>query len=482
MRTCLVLAITLLSARVSGAQRPTLSGGVRQYVAIDTPSVAIAHVRVIDGTGAAPREDQTVLVRDGKIEFVGPDVQIRGSARDDKTLAIDGTGKTLMPGLVLVHEHMFYPEPGPIALYGEMGFTFPRLYLAAGITTARTSGSMHPYADISLRRWIDMGLMPGPKLDVTGPYLSGRNGGPLLQFHELTDSADARRTVAFWADNGATSFKAYMWITRDELRAAANEAHRRGLKITGHLCSVTFREAAELGIDNLEHGMTVATDLFGARKPPDVCPPANAASTLANVNVDTDTAIASVINTLVRRKVAVTSTLAIFETFVPHRPRMLDQRVLDALSPDARERYASRRAVVDTSSTSQWTQIFANEMRFEKKFADAGGVLLTGTDPTGYGGVLAGFGSQRTIELLVEAGFAPLQAIRIATLNGATYLGRADRVGTIAAGKDADLVLVEGNPAASINDIERVVYVFKDGVAYDPAKLIASVKGLVGIQ
>lgn len=468
-----LLALCLAVAPLE-AQRPTLSAAVRQYVALDTAAIAITGVRVIDGTGAPPRDDQTVVIRDGKIlsvERAGADVP--GAAR------IDGTGKTLIPGLVMVHEHMFYPTPGPSAVYGEMAFSFPRLYLAAGVTTARTGGSMHPYADLTLRKWIDAGVIPGPKLDVTGPYLSGLGGGPLVQFHELLDSADARRMVAFWADLGATSFKAYMWITRPELREAAREAHRRGLRITGHLCSVTFREAAEDGIDDLEHGLVVATDLFGARKAPDACPP-TVPNPLLGAQVATDTAITSVIETLVRRGVAVTSTLAIFETFVPYRP-LMQQRVLDALSDDARRRYVSRRMAIDTS-VSPWTELFAKEMRFEKRFADAGGLLLVGTDPTGYGGVIAGFGSQRAVELLVEAGFTPVEALRIATLNGATYLRRADRVGTIAAGKDADLVLVDGNPAVNIADIENVRLVFKDGVAYDPAKLVAPVRGLVGIQ
>ena len=117
----------------------------------------------------------------------------------------------------------------------------------------------------------------------------------------------------------------------------------------------------------------------------------------------------------------------------------------------------------------------------ELRFARAGGLLLAGTDPTGGGGVIPGFSDQRQVELLVGSGFTPLEAIRICTLNGATYLGRADRIGSIAAGKQADLVVLRGNPAADIADIENVELVFKQGVAYDPAKLIASVAGKVGL-
>jgi imidazolonepropionase-like amidohydrolase len=110
----------------------------------------------------------------------------------------------------------------------------------------------------------------------------------------------------------------------------------------------------------------------------------------------------------------------------------------------------------------------------------AGGLLLAGEDPTGIGGVLAGFGDQREVELLVEAGFTPLEAIHIATANGAQYLGESDRIGTIAAGKAADLVVVKGDPSKKIEDIENVEIVFKDGTGYDSAKLIDSVRGMVG--
>jgi len=283
--------------------------------------------------------------------------------------------------------------------------------------------------------------------------------------------------VNFWADAGATSFKAYMHITRAELGAAIEEAHKRGMKLTAHLCSVTFREAAALGIDDLEHAFYVSTD-FVADKKPDECP-GQAVGQKAVAAVDPDSnAVRSLIAELVRRKVALTSTPTVFETFVPGRPLPPG---LDVLDPILRTQFEQRKATIDTSTTSVWRTLFPKGQAMELAFARAGGTLLVGTDPTGIGGVVAGYSNQRALELLVEAGFTPLEAIRIGTLNGATFLGRANRAGSIAIGKDADLVVINGDPSTRIGDIRKVEIVFRQGVGYDPARLIESVRGRVGL-
>jgi hypothetical protein len=172
----------------------------------------------------------------------------------------------------------------------------------------------------------------------------------------------------------------------------------------------------------------------------------------------------------------------------PGRPT-LQPRVLDALSPEGRvlllERWVQSRdsAAIRKrygSDASPWPAAFKKEMEFEYAFSKAGGLLLAGLDPTGMGGVIAGFGDQREVELLVEAGFTPLEAIHIATANGAQFLGDSDRIGTIASGKQADLVVIKGDPSKKIADIENVETVFKDGIGYDSVKLIESVRGAVG--
>jgi imidazolonepropionase-like amidohydrolase len=474
MRTLLLGSALLLSATASAAaqpRRPTLSNAVRQFVSVDTAVVALTHVRVIDGTGAPARENQTVIVRDGRIAALGDaaSTQVPTGAQ-----VLDLTGKSVLPGFVMVHEHLYYPT-GP-GVYGNLSESFSRLYLAGGVTSMRTGGNMNGYGEINVKKSIDRGERAGPWIDATAPYLEGPGLG-LAQVHELTDATDARRLIDFWHDAGATSLKAYMHITRDMLRASLDEGHKLGMKLTGHLCSVTYREAAELGIDNLEHGFFAATD-FVADKKPDVCPGQGAGqAALAAVDPNSD-AVKSLIRYLVLRKVAVTSTLTVFETFTPGRPLPPG---IDVLDPILKEQFEQRYAATQRNARSGYAALFPKARQLEVDFFRAGGLLIVGTDPTGGGGVIAGFSNQRAVELLAESGLTPLEAIKVATLNGATYLGRADRTGSIAVGKQADLMVVDGNPAAQIADIRKVSIVFKEGIGYDPAKIIASVKGRVGL-
>ncbi|MGA2143459.1 MAG: amidohydrolase family protein [Bryobacteraceae bacterium] len=469
------ISLLLLLAGAASAQN-AFTPGIKPFLSVDAPVVALLHVRVIDGTGAAPAEDQTLVIDRGKIAAVGPFASTETPAGAQ---VLDLGGATVIPGLVGMHEHLFYPSGGGIPMYNEQAFSFPRLYLASGITTARTGGSLEPYTDLNVKRLIDSGRMPGPKLFVTGPYLEGP-GSFAAQMHELTGPDDAVRTVDYWAAEGVTSFKAYMNITRAELKAAIDAAHRHGIKVTGHLCSVGFREAAALGIDNLEHGLLVDTE-FHPGKQPDVCPP-QAVTRGEMAGLDMNSApLKETIADLVAHHVAITSTLAVFEAFDGSRPP-LAQRFLDAVNPEAAISYLGSRARARGGADSPALAQLHKELEFEMAFVKAGGLLMTGADPTGNGGALAGFADQRNLEILVEGGFTPLEAIRIATSNAAGFLGESARIGAIAAGKQADLVVLDGNPAAHIADIEKVKLVFKDGAGYDPAKLMDSVRGAAGLH
>ena len=465
--------LTHLALAALLAQQP--GSAVSQFVTVSDSVVALTNVRVIDGTGAPARDGQTIVLKGGTIQSVSDaaSAKIPAGAR-----TMDLAGRTVMPGYVMLHEHLFYPSGGG-AIYNEQGYSFPRLYLAGGVTTMRTAGNMAGYADLNIRKAIDAGTMLGPAIDVTAPYLEGP-GLPIPQVKALRDVADARKMVNYWADEGATSFKTYMHITRAELGAVTQEAHKRGLKVTGHLCSVTFREAASLGIDDLEHGFVVASD-FVPDKKPDECPAGNAVQrSIATLDAN-GAGARDLIAELVRRRVAITSTLTIFETFVASQPSA-PAKALDALLPEARRQYEQTRAALAKATDTTWAVLLRKEMQLEKMFADAGGLLVVGTDPTGYGGVVAGYSNQRALELLVQGGFTPLDAVKIATLNGAKYLGRDAKIGTIAAGKQADLIVVRGDPSQRIEDVENVEIVFKRGVGYDSPKIFDSVKGQVGLH
>ena len=477
MKPKLSVLLLLSFVSVTFAQAPDR----QQFIRTEAPIIALTHVRVIDGTGAAAKDDQTIVISEGKIQSVTSSANAKIPANAQ---TMDLTGYTVLPGLVGMHNHMFFPMGGSPPMYSNMGSSFPRLYLANGVTTIRTTGSVAPYTDLEIKKLIDAGTMIGPKMHITAPYLEGV-GSFTPVMHTLADANDARRMVNFWADQGATSFKAYMNITRDELRAVVEEAHKRGLKVTGHLCSIGYKEAAEIGIDNLEHGL-MADSEFVANKQPDKCPTGVSAS-LRQLDL-TSAPVQETIRTLVAKNVAVTSTLPVFEAGgaplsqngIGAASALLNPRVLAVMNTDARVRYLQARARVPAQGDN--VALLRKGMDFERAFVQAGGLLIAGLDPTGNGGIVAGFGDLREVELLVEAGFTPVEAIKIATLNGAKFLGEEARIGSIVPGKQADLMVVKGNPTASISDIEKVEIVFKDGVGYDSEKLIQSVQGLVGIR
>jgi len=455
------------------AQGVTLSDVTRTFVSVDAPVVALTHVSVIDGTGAAPKGDQTVLIADGRIRAVGAfgAVAVPTGAR-----VIDGTGHTVIPGMVGMHDHTFYTTAA--GRRTQLNTSAPRLYLASGVTTVRTTGSISPYSEISLKDQVEKGKVPGPRMHISGPYLTGPDD--VVERMHITSPAQAERVVNYWADEGATWFKVYTEISRENLRAITAAAHKRGVKVTGHLCSVGYKEAVEAGIDALEHGLMANLEYVPGKRP-DNCP-AMDRDTYLKLDVNSPQ-VQETFKALIAKGVAMTSTLAVYEISVPNRPP-LDQRVLDAMSPDVQREYtATRQRLAAQAATNTATLgMLKKGMEYELAFVKAGGLLAAGVDPTGNGGALPGFGDQRNYELLIEAGFTPGQVVQIMSANGAKVLGVDKDLGTVSAGKIADLVLVRGDLAREPVAIRNVVTVFKGGVGFDSPKLIESVKGLVGIR
>ena len=468
----LIATLTVLVAALPCAAQPadTLSDAVRQFVEVAEPTVALTGVQVVDGTGSPAASGQTILIQDGRIAAVGPDAAVE-VPDDARVLALDG--HTVVPGFIGLHDHTFYMTRGRRV---QLNFSAPRLYLASGVTTIRTTGAFSPYSELNLKRSIQEGREIGPRMYITGPYLSG--GGAMSQMFQVGTPEDARRVVAYWADEGVDWFKAYTRIGDAELAAAIDEAHRRGVKVTGHLCSVSFQEAVALGIDNIEHGFFTNSD-YVSDKQPGVCPPGVQRS-LLEVDIEGEE-VAATIRAMVEQGVAMTSTLPVYELAVPNRPP-LEQRVLDMLAPGARDEYLQSRADVASRDDAPMATLFPKAQAFERMFVEAGGLLAAGVDPTGMGGALPGYGDQRNYELLLESGFSPEQVIRIMSLNGARVLGEDEQFGSIEPGKLADLVVIDGDPVRREAEIRNVTLVFKEGVGYDAPALAESVRGLVGLR
>lgn len=465
----LVVALPLAAQRAD-----QLSEFSRRFVSVSEPVVALTGVTLIDGTGAPARRNQTVVIRDGRIAAVGPDgsTPVPAGAR---TMAL--AGHTVIPGIVGMHNHMFYTAPGGRRVASTL--TSTRLYLASGVTTIRTTGSAAPYQDINVKAQVERGEAVGPRIHITAPYVTGDGGGYMAEVHS---PEQARRFVAYWGEEGATWIKAYTTIKSADLKAAIEEAHRRGMKVTGHICSVSFQEAVALGIDNLEHGLFTASD-FQPGRTPDVCSGSLMAVSTRPENANPQAAPwTATIRAMVDNNVPMTSTLAIYELAFPGRGPD-DPRMFEAMAPEVREAYlAQRKAIDEATNPSLNTAMLRNAMAFEKAFHDAGGLLAAGVDPTGIGGALPGFGDARNFELLTEAGFTAPQVVQIMTLNGARILGLERELGSVEVGKIADLLVVRGDLTAEPAAIKAPQVVFKDGVGYDPAPLIASVKGRVGIN
>ncbi|UPL47754.1 amidohydrolase family protein [Hymenobacter sublimis] len=470
---CLLGAWLLLAATMPGrAQQFTPQ--VREFIKVSSPSIALVDAKVIDGTGSPARLHQTVLVQGGRIVQVGPVKKVKVPV---DAQVINCAGKTLIPGLVMLHEHLYYTMPaGGYFNIAQMPYSFPRLYLAGGATTIRTAGSIEPQTDLAIQRMIREGKLIGPEMDVTAPYME-EPGLDIPALNTINGPDDAAASTVFWANKGCTSFKMYMHATRADLAAVVREAHARHLKVTGHLCSITYREAAELGIDNLEHGFMASTD-FVPNKAVDVADYPAGRQSLLQLPVNS-LAMQDLIRLLVSKKVTLTSTLPVFEPYT-NREVVLGGG-LEALIPQLQERETATWQQNQRRDTAS-VRLFKKEMAWEKQFYDAGGLLVAGTDPTGAGRTIAGYANRRQLELLVEAGFTAVEAIKISTLNGARYLNRDKEIGTIEAGKQADLVLLSGDPEQDIQQVRRMEIVFKKGVGFDSGKLLESMKGKVGLN
>jgi len=470
MNSILVRSASALLLVVLGGVAPLAAQNFDEFVAIPHGTVALTNAKVIDGTGAPAVMNQTILIEGDRITAVGPAGSVRVPA--DANI-VDLSGKTVIPGLVGLHNHSYYT--GGNGRAAQLSFSGSRLYLASGVTTIRTTGAQQPYAELNLQREIDAGRVIGPTMFATGPYLTGEQGPQTMT--RLEGPEQARRVVQYWAAEGVSWFKAYTWISRAELGAAIEEAHANGVKVTAHLCSVGYREAVALGIDNLEHGL-FANSEYDPDKRPDECPPG-----FRNGYEDLDVngpEVQATFRDMIDHDVAMTSTLVVYEISVAGRPP-IDERVYDVLAPEIAEEV---RAIAEARRAGRGAidpAVFAKAMEYERAFVDAGGLLAAGVDPTGYGAAPPGYGDQRNYELLLEAGFSVTEVVQIMSLNGAKVLGIDGEVGSIEAGKVADLVVIDADLETAGN-LHATEVVFRHGIGWDSPRLIESIRGVVGVR
>ena len=421
--------------------------------------IALVNGRVIDGTGAPAHLDWTVLIQGTRILAAGPDVELPAGTR-----VVDLAGQTLLPGMFDMHGHL-YAYNGHNLTFESVAY--PRLYLAGGVTTIFTAGELDPEGAFALRESIDNGQAVGPQILTSGPYFSGGNAASWML--KARNTEDMLALYNQWSTR-IDGVKFYTRIPEDQFKVVLAAAHADGLVVTGHLESISGMRAIELGIDGLEHGLFGMSEFFpkGASFATQYC-------AISELDI-TSAPVVGMVDALVQHGTYLDPTIVVFQPELPDFEPLVEdwEKYLDesVRNPIRRE----IRAMVQ----GECLQIaLEKQAQFVRAVHDRGGLIVTGTDPV-IPILLPGYSMHRELENLVVAGLSPLEAIQAATLNAATALRLDSQKGSIAAGKIADLVIVEGNPDVDITAIGNTVMVFKNGVPYVPELLRKSVEGLIG--
>lgn len=447
---------------ISNYQRTELNEKLLKYVKYTSHTIAFLNAKVFDGNGNPAKENQTLIIINGYIGFIGNGSEIKVPNYAEK---VDLKGKTIMPGIVGVHNHLHIPR------FPFVGDVASKLYLASGVTTIQTCGSASPFKEVELAKKIENGEAIGPKVFPSAPYFTGKGGNPNMIIPK--DAKQIRDTIQFWTDKGVKWFKVYRNTNPDDLAIIIEEAHKQSAKVTGHLCSITFEQATNLGIDGIEHGFNTASD-FRSKKTYGICN--GSREYIDTLEIDSDE-VKKLQKLMIDNEVYLTSTLAIFESSIPQRG-YAEERALKILSPFLINQYQKRRKRYDSlmRNNNLRERRFKKIMQFEYQFYKMGGTLTAGVDAGRH--VVPGFGDQRNFELLKETGFSTEEAIKVMTKNGAKVLSEND-IGTIDVGKKADFIIINGEINNNIRDIE---YVFRNGYGYDPILLLKDVEGKFGTE
>lgn len=452
--------IALNSDYSSVQGRPELSRNVLKYVKYKSNVLALTNATVFDGKGNSANSNQTLIIVNGYFQSIGQSSEI--DIPKEATI-INLKGKTIIPGIVGVHNHLHIPR------FPFVGETASKLYLASGVTTIQTCGSASPQQEIKLSKRIKQGKSIGPNIVTSGPYFTGKGGNTNMIIPR--NENHIKDTIQYWTEKGVRWFKVYRNTTPSDLEVIIKEAHKLNAKVTGHLCSITFEQATKLGIDGIEHGLNSTSD-FRKNKSFGICNGSREYMDELNINSEE---VKRLQQLMIDNKVFLTSTLAIYESSIPNRA-YADERTIKAMSPFLISEYRERRNDYDTKKSSHniRERRLKRIMEFEYQFFKMGGTLTAGVDAGRH--VLPGYGDQRNFELLKEAGFTTEEALKVMTSNGAKVLSNPE-TGTIEKDKKADFVIIEGNIEKNIRNVELV---FKDGYGYDPKLILEEMEGKFG--
>jgi len=412
-------------------------------------SIALVGGTLIDGTGSSPVPDSVVVIEKGRITAVGP----RGKVKipHDAT-KVDARGKTVLPGLWDMHAHFEQVEWGPI-------------YLAAGATTVRDCGNEFEFIT-AVRDAIQNGKGLGPRLLLAG-VVDGSSSFT-IGVERVDTPEQAKMWVDRYHDAGFQQMKIYSSVKIEELKAVAAEAHRLGMSVTGHVPEgITTFEAVEAGQDQINHiqyivTMMVPPPLEGSKR-------ADRLKSIADLDLDSPPA-QKALAFLVEHGTVVDPTLAIFEfeTASTAKPPASFEPGVDKIAPELAPIFKDVGPPSPLADVQE--KMFAKLVAVTGALHKAGVPVVAGTDQ-----MIPGHSLHREMELYVQAGFTPMEAIQAATIVPARVMGLDKEVGTVEPGKRADIILVDGNPLESIRNIRNVKYVIAGGKMYDCAELWRSV-------
>jgi imidazolonepropionase-like amidohydrolase len=458
MRLLAVILLTLTAA---------LTAAQRQATPLEAGDIVFRGGLIFDAVGDTAVRNTGLVVRHGTILEVGADLAGRDLSAA-RVIDLDD-GDTLLPGLFDLHAHY------AMDLFGEGRIdehtVNPIVFLANGVTSTFPGGEVDPEEMRQARIAIDAGRQLGPRIYNSGPYFGTARPG---WSNQTMTPEQVRADVDEWAAKGARGFKA-KGIRPDHLAALIDQAHRHGLTVTGHLesgarNSVNPKTAIFMGIDRIEHFM--GGDAISADR--------GAYASLESLDV-TRPEVQAIFQLYIQRNVYYDATISAYGYWADKDPELYEYWVpeMDFFTPHARAAIEKR---LPRKPIAQFQRIYEVKHREIKAFYDAGGghLITLGTDHPSWGEFLSGFGAHRELHAFVRAGLPPAAALKIGTINGARALNVASKLGTIKPGKFADLFVVRGNPLEDIRHTRNVKLVMKAGRTYDPAELLASVKGKLG--